>query len=458
MTKLSALIKRMFISLSLLPLAAIRTLADDRSCPTFDEYMADGTGDNFLLAGTYDIITRACANVVDFSWKSFAEPLQLVIALGGAIYIAFYTLKNIGTFSQQDVSAYLTNEKSGVIMVGVKIAAVIWLLGNQSFLYEYIVGLAVDTGMEIGTLVTGGSSISGSIENVRALFTKAIAQIKTFNDQIYAIVATGRMLLCLTFLPDSILDWHFVLFPFGAVLYIYGWLIIISFSFYMLDVLFRLGVACIVLPLAVACGFSKLTSTYTKKTWDLFVNVAFNFVMVGLIIRFTNSLLGQAVIGNNTVKEKLNSGENLNDADIELIVEVLDGPHFILMTFCCVISFKLFMEVEQIAQKISSTSSVGKLGQELGATATAPIVKGAKKLAHEGGQFAGDIRREAGNTLKKSNTWAGRAIRGTENGLHKAQNAVRNGSSKVEGFLFGSGRHASLNMWKRGYNAVKNWF
>lgn len=458
MIKLSALIKRIFISLAIVPLATVWAIADERTCPTLEQYTAEGSGDNFLLSGAYDIITRACTNVVEFTWNSFAEPLQAVIGLAGAIYIAVYTLKNIGTFSQQDPAAYLTNEKSGVIIVAVKTAVVIWLLGNQEFLYKYIVGLAVDTGMEIGSLVTGGSGISGSVKDVGGLFAKAIKQIKFFNDQIYAIVATGRELLCLTFLPDSILDWNFVLFPFGAVLYIYGWLILISFSFYVLDVLFRLGVGCIVLPLAVACGFSKLTSTYMKKTWDLFVNVAFNFIMLGVIISFTTALLQQAVLGNDLVVEKLNSGQHLNDADVDLVVEVLDGAHFILMTFCCVISFKLFMEVEQIAGKVSSTSSVGKLGQEIGAAASAPVVKAGKTLAQEGWHLAGAVRKETGSTIKNSNNFVGKTIRGAEQGLYYVQRTVRTGASKTEGFVFGTGRHANLNMWKRGYNAVRSWF
>ncbi len=450
MTNLSALIKKIFFSLTVMAVSAAQALADDRTCPTLDEYTADGTGDNFLLGGAYKIITDACASVVDFSWKSFAEPLQAVIGLAGAIYIAFYTLKNIGTFSQQDASAYLTNEKSGVIMVGVKTAAVVWLLGNQSFLYQYIVGLAVQTGMDVGSLITGNSGLDGSADNVQGLFASAIDQIKIFNDEIYVIVATGRSLLCLGTLPEGffLFEWYWFLVFTGLVVYIYGWLILISFSFYMLDVLFRLGVACIVLPLAVACGFSKLTSTYTKKTWDLFVNVAFNFIMVGVTIKFTISLLKQATIGNAEVAKFLQSGQPLNDADLTAISDALDGPNFILVTFCCVISFKLFMEVEQIAGKISSTSSVGKVGQELGAAAAAPAIKGGKSLGSGAWHLAGDVRRETGKRIKNSNTWVGKAVRGTEHGMHYVQNKVRRGASITEGFLFGTGRDANRAFWR----------
>ncbi len=460
MNKLSAFLYKTFLSLCYMIAFASQALADDRTCTPYHEVLADGKGDNFILKGTYEIIAKACTNVAEFSWKQLAEPLQVVIALAGAIYIAVYTLKNIGTFSQQDVSAYLTNDKTGVILVGVKTGAVIWLLGNQSFLYEYIVGLAVNTGMEIGRLINGSSGISGAADNIGGLFNQVIKQIQAFNDEIYSIVATGRVLLCLGMLTDGffLINWHWFLILTGLVLYIYGWLIVLSVSFYMLDVLFRLGVGAIVLPLAVACGFSKLTSNYTKKTWDLFINVAFNFVMLGVVIKFTTSLLQQCTIGNIELAEKLNIGEPLSDSDVELIEDILDGPNFILVTFCCLISFKLFGEVEQIADKISSTSSVGKLGQQLGAAASAPVIKGAKNLGSGAWALGGDIRRETGKSIKNSNTWVGSAVRGTEQGIYRTQRAVSNAASKTEGFLFGTGRNANLNIWKRGWNAVKRAF
>lgn len=450
MNKISAFLYRLsFILLNILAFIP-RALADDQTCDPYDVVLADGQGDNFILKGTYEIIAKACSNVAAYSWDKLAEPLQVVIALAGAIYIAVYTLKNIGAFSQQDVSAYLTNDKSGVILVGVKTGVVIWLLSNQSFLYKYIVGLAVNTGMEIGGLIGGGSSISASADNISGLFAQVIHQIQLFNDEIYSIVATGRVLLCLGQLTDGffLINWHWFLIFTGLVLYIYGWLIVISVSFYMLDILFRLGVGAIVLPLAVACGFSKLTSNYTKKTWDLFINVAFNFIILGVAIKFTTSLLQQCTIGNVELSEKLNMGEPLSDSDVKLIEDILDGPNFLLVTFCCLISFKLFGEVEQIADKISSTSSVGKLGQQLGAAATAPVIKGAKNVGAGAWHLGGDIRKETGKTIKNSKTWAGSAIRGTERGLRRIHNAVNTAASKTEGFLFGSGRHKHLAFWK----------
>ncbi len=373
-------------------------------CPTLTEFVQEGTGgtgggqtsDHCLLCGIYDVVMEACSNVVVISWNTFAEPLQGVVAIGAAIYIAVYTLKNIASFSQQDPAAYLSNEKTGIIPLCVKVAAVIWLLSNQSFLYSYIIGPVISAGLSIGGTISaaGGSlSISGfdNVSNVSTLFQAVIDKVREFNDNVYQIVALGRLFLCLAFLPDGIFDWYWSLIFFGAVLYIFGWFILIGVSFYLFDVLFRLAVACMLLPMAIACGVSKLTSGYTKKNWDLFVNVFFNFVMMGVLLTFTMEMIMEAAGGSDELiaKHEIQSGKQFTKSDADALVKNLDIASFLLTTIACMVAFKLFKELEQLADTVSGSSSVGKLGQKSGALANQIAKAPAKKVLGEAGKFTG---------------------------------------------------------------------
>lgn len=143
------------------------------------------------------------------------------------------------------------------------------LAAEQSgILYNNLIGPVIGAGMAIGQQIAPGGLGAGSFSgtsDVNALFNAVINKVQEFNDQVYIVVALGRMLLCLAFLPDSIIDWYWSLMPFGAVLYVFGWFILIGVAFYLLDVLFRLAVGCMLLPMAIACGVSKFTSSYTKK-------------------------------------------------------------------------------------------------------------------------------------------------------------------------------------------------
>lgn len=377
---------------------------EERMCPSLEQYVKEGQGDRCLLCSIYRVIAQACVSVVNISWSSFAVPLQGVVAVAASIYIAVYTLKNIGNFSQQDPSAYLSNEKTGIIPLCVKVAIVIWLLGNQKFVYGNIICPVIATGMSIGLLVTGGglSGNFGGASDVSALFNAVIDNIQNFNDELYKVVALGRLLMCLAFLPDSILDWHFHLIPFGAVLYIFGWFLLIGAGFYLLDVLFRLAVGCMLLPIAIACGVSKFTSVYTKKTWNLFVNVFFNFVMLGMILEFILEMIVEAMTGNAEVQALLTKSSTLTDSDAKNIAEKIEIGAFILTSICCMVSFKLFMEIESITDKISSSTSVGKLGQKSGAIAAQMVQKPAGKIAKEGVKFADTARLETGRRISES--------------------------------------------------------
>lgn len=389
MTKIPALIKYFFGFFLLTMTVSVSALAGDdafeNTCPTLTDLINEGET-KCLLCNLYEIVMEACSKVITGSWNAFAKPLQGVVCIGTAIYIAVYTLKNIASFSQQDSMAYLSNDKTGIVPLCVKAGIVIWLLNNQSFLYSHILGPVIQTGVNIGNEIADGGLSTGltSTNDVNTLFKAIIDEVRTFYSSIYQIVALGRLLLCLPFLPDNIIDWHFSLIPFGAILYIFGWFILIGVSFYLLDVLFRLAVGCILLPMAIACGVSKFTVKYTRETWNLFVNVFFSFIVLGIILTLTTKMIEVAVSGLNDVILLMTAKNFVNNEEIKALIDKfadeISLKAFILTVICCMVCFKLFISIESLTEKLSSTSSVGKLGQKLAGEAAQPLVNKGKQL------------------------------------------------------------------------------
>lgn len=394
MMKISTLVKTICLSVAFWVAFSFCAQA---SCLSLSECMEQGIGDNFILKEAYEIIAEAMVIVSKTSWLLFAKSLQAVVGLGTAIYIAMYTLRNVGSFSQQDTAAYLSNEKTGVIPIAVKMLIIVWLLGNQSFIYKYLISLAVTTCIEIGTIIGSRSGIGtiSSPDNLADLFAFVINKVIDFNNSIYHIVATGQLLFRMSFV-GGILNIYWKTAMFAIPLWIYGWIIIIGISFYMLDVLFRLGIGCVVLPFAIACGLSKFTIDYTRKTWNLFMNVGFNFIMLGILIGFANEMI------NKCVGLEIPENKKLNEADIKYINDQLDLGVFVTIALCCMITFKLFMQIEQIVDKISGTSSVGKVGQETGAKLGKLAKRAATKPSREAGKFVGAGAQVAGNKVSRS--------------------------------------------------------
>jgi len=327
----------------------------EHHCPTLADFKTEGQV--FWLESSYQFIADVCARLATGSWNLFAESLQAIVAIGIGIYIAMYTLRNIGAFSQQDVSAYLSDSKRGVLPLLFKGAFIILLLSDKAFVYKYLISPIIVAGAEIGGSEWGASF--GSDSSVSGLFAKVINTAHEFNDEAYEIVAMGRLLLCLTSLP-SFPGWYWQMIPFGATAYIFGQMIILGITFYMMDLLFRLGVGCIMLPMGIACGVSKYTSHYTRQLWNLFINVAFNFVIMGIIVKFTISMMRHAMVG--LVEQKVElflASAVLNKAQVDQLAAELTITAFVMLALCCLIAFKLFLSVGPIADKVSSTQSVG---------------------------------------------------------------------------------------------------
>ena len=426
MKKIKTSLRIFFKSFIYCLVAPVVVLAEDGTCPPLSEYISEGTGNNFLLNSAFESVIKACNTVAELSWNSFAEPLQLVVALGAAIYIATYTLKNIGSFSQQDFASYFSNDKTGIIPLMVKVAVVTILLSaeGKTFMYRDFIGPIVSASMEVGARFGDFSAGSGfsDVGNISSLFNNVLNKIRELNGSTYKIVAMGRELLCLTFMPDGFLDKFWILLPFGVMLFILGWFICIGIAFYMLDILFRLAVGCMLLPMAIACGVSKFTVLYTQQTWNLFVNVCFNFMALGMVASFSVKILEKAIAGNSKIMGELTSNAILTEAQVEQLCDHMAeqgvAVGLVLTFICSLIIFKLFTEIEGIAEKVSGTSAVGSKG---GAQATtAPFmsgaVRGSKKLAW--GATKSALRKSASDVANSGTGVAVRTFgRNMKNGL-----------------------------------------
>jgi len=397
-----------------------------KECPNLEQYKIDGVeswtdGTGWML-GIYNLIRDVCSIVADQSWELFSPGLQAVIAVGAAIYIALRTLKNISSFSQQDVAAYFSNEKTGLFLLMFKAAGLILLLQNNDFVYQYLISPILIAG---GTISSDGFGTEfETAADVRTLFNLVIDIAKNVNQQAYTIVAMGRLLLCMVWLPDGFLNWHWKMIPFGGATYIFGQLILLGISFYMMDILFRLGVGCMLLPMGIACGMSKLTSGYTKKLWNLFINVAFNFVILSIVINFTIEMIASALAGLAAGKVEVFLTGIVSEAAAEQMDKELTLGTFIIMALACLVAFKLFMDVEGITEKISSAKSVGKGAQK----ASAAVAKMA-------GNVAGAVAKQPGEFLKA----AGKEAKATASNskpvrsLRRGWNSFRNAGKRLVG-------------------------
>lgn len=424
-------------------LFALYSVISYAKCLTIQGYITEGVGENFLLMPATRMIAQICTTVANSSWISFAQPLQAVVAVGASVYIATYTLKNIGSFSKQDVGAYLSNDKTGIIPLMTKIGVILVLLsdvGNQ-FLYGNLIIPVVNTSMKAG-LAFGSASpeVSNLMEtdarDVAGLFSSVLDLLKSFNQSTYVIVALGKVLLCQA-TSGGFFSWYWTLIPFGLLLYIMGWFICIGLAFSLLDIVFRLGVGCMILPHAVACGTSKLTSSYTRKTWGLFVNVSFCFIVLGMTIGIVLNMITAAMDGGNSGHiNKIINNNLLSEGELSSLEDRLDFTKFILVTLCCMIGLNLFGEVEDLASKFSGTDAAGGGAKKMGMAMSKQALDAGKTAAKQPLKLADHMASETGKDIKNSK--AVRTARvGINNFKKNTKEGIKNGAKKAFGAVKG---------------------
>ena len=412
-------LKYWFLSLCFLIISTSNVWAD--RCKSVEEYKHAGTGHNFILAGPFKIVSTVVSKVSNYSWDSFALPLQGVVVIGTAVYIAMYILKNVASFSKQDTLSFLTKEKGGIIPLCAKMAFIVTLLNNQEFIYSTIIAPFITSSLLLGKEFGsgGGSAFNsasfGGADSVEDLFALVSKQAQELNDEIYSLVAKGQFLYCNATNPSDglgILSWEWKLLPFALILFVIGWFIVIGASFNILDILIRLGVGCIILPIAIACSISKYTSGYAKKTWQLFINCCFSFIVIGMLILVANKIIDEVLSRGNS-DLNIFAIAHPTQKKVSEFADSMEGSFFALLTLtviCSMIILNMFNDIESITSTIAGGGSVGNMGSKVGGTAVNKMQAVAKEplkfagtTVKEGGKMLEETK--AGQTVKKGMSW-----------------------------------------------------
>ncbi len=408
-------------------------------CPTVAQYQAKMGGQHCIVCNLFHTILLAVQNIAQKSFDSLASPLRSLLGIAFGLYIGYITLIAVATPATQKISQYLTN----LTTQGFKVAIAILLLVNPSTIYDLAIGPLIDGGIEFGITLTGEDK--AKIQQFGSPYTfanhedtylkaevlqNAVGAAAAFNDAAVLVPSIGRSMIC-----NSFVDKIFEIFPhvkmlvIGLIFYIFGLLIAFAIGFYMLDCALQLGIVCAMLPFFIACWPFKLTRSYTKQGWDIFLNTFFNFVIMGVVITASSQIMLQA-LSSGLTQETLVSYLDANN--ISELTKVLDfgGMQMVMLVVCCLIAFKLSGEVQNITNKLS-----GGLGINAGAQIGSTISSTVNKAAAGAAATAWSGAKGAAGTMAESSGLAG--------GARALKSSVGNGIRNVGGAL-GVGSRASM--------------
>lgn len=436
--------------------------ACDDTCPTIQDYKNEGistvcTGcsnaedGNCLLCSLFRIITKAASAAANMSWNTFASQLIPVVGLAAAIYIAIYVLKNVGSFTKQNAADFLTGDKKGLLLLMFKTTVIISLL-KDTWLIDNIISPVMQAGLNIGAKlsVTGATMATSSGSGYDAIFKMVNESVKQFNDQVYETIAIGNAMICnATRPPYNPFVWYWLMLTYGLILFVFGWILLVGISFYIVDILIRLAFGAILLPFGVACAISNQTVGYTKNIWNIFLNVFFSFIMLGIILGITIQLvnLGMTQGDEEGVKEGggaalnaflTNLNAQIDGNQIEQISKDLWSNGSLLLTIVCFcVIVQLAAQIGKLADKISETSGLTSVGSQVAAATGHPLMA-------KGKQAAGTVGGWVGAGAKETGRIAARVTR-----ADKLYRWAGNKAEEARGILTGSGKQGYRAFWHK---------
>ncbi len=413
-------------------------------CETVTDYEREFT-DKCFTCSLFANLMGAVQAISKGSFEATSDALIELLCIAFLIYIGYRTLLTVASPEAQKLSKYLTE----LLIQGLKVAITILILQHPSFLYNKLLSPILESSVDFGMSLTGtnaqkaaetGAKYTSYFDTSNEYFSARTAQImvgavENFSNGATTMPAIGRGFICNSFKD---LEWFFRMkviprvgmFTEGALLYISGVGIWLAIGFYMLDCAIELGIVCALMAFFVACWPFKLTSGYTKIGWNMFLNVFFNFVMMGIIVATIVGISGQALSVGTSQEILINL---INSDSIESLEDTIQigGLQMLMVIACCFMCFKLPREASNLASKFAAGAQLGGLGGNLGGTAAGLVTHAAigDALSSKGKQ-PGEIGGLAGLTLK--------GIKGTASGLKSAGDdigatgAVKAGASKVK--------------------------
>lgn len=490
------------------------------------------------MCGLVGIVYAAADKITALSYNKLGYSFSIVLILGFAIWLAIKTLIFASSMTKQDAAKYITE----VLKQGYKFALAYFSIIYFHDVFSFIILPLINAGINFGNSFVSVTTLAERFDeniaqyinqnNIPALIslgdgvpadyrrhfnnqyfdirTYGLLENFTYNINLnYALLqSVGGTLFCLggKFVTFQLTDlWqtpgkeiltHIPLglncYTYGACFAIFGFLLSVSFIFYMLDAVVQFGIVGALLPFLIASWPFKITSKYTSTGFKMLINSVFTFMMMGLIVKLGIELISASLsISSNT--EETSPGlyslvkaiDTIHVPVIQQKVNVLSMSFFLFM-FANMMAFLSLGKtgalvsrfagggIKPIAPAIggmaaSAATSVAKkvaapTMNAVGEWAEDKMTKGVKAIGGAAGKAVGTVTKGtakavwAVGTLKPVRKAAKNAFLKTETGQKvqqklndvgdKAKQKLNNASDKIKNSWLGRGTKGTINLFK----------
>jgi hypothetical protein len=385
--------------------------------------MSDGSWFSPVFNTLFNSINELVVRVNNNLGGSIVTILGLLLAF----YILFTVTKAVVSFSPIEPSKLFSDI---FFPVGRCILAV-WAIKYWQVIFTEIISPLLNLGITFGNEIiskvqsTGSYSatLSGGVEYMTASCTVVgdSGLDKSICDSIQTFLATVSMnlLVWMAFGATMMADcwakgWmnilpSFEMFFMGLILFVFAFMVYISFPLKLIDALFRLMFVVVLFPLWCAFWVVPQTRKYSANAFNMFLNVLATFLSASVVLVMVISILGSLFDGLNMNEIVKLLQEGKGEAAMKKIDFSTSGMFYsVCLLFMC---SHLVSKVDYFANIFVSQGSLG-IGSAVSGAATTAIASSPKvlKIADSGlkagigksKQIAGGIKEFGQNIANRS--------------------------------------------------------
>lgn len=381
---------------------AIASQQTSDNCETFATYLSSLS--SCPLCPLFQVVLNTDAKIADIAWRALSKALRSVVMVFFMIFLALETLKIVSNVPGSSIGSYLKT----IFVLGFKATLTYFLLDNSAYIYGYFISPVIQAGLDMGTSLISVSSSQASVclannANVdfvttpgnvldAQLLDNIMRTVRCYGHTATIMPAIGRGLICHGWeglLPD------FSMWFSGILFYLFGLMIWLVISFYLIDCTVQLGMVCGLVPFLIACWPFKATEKYSIKGVQMIMNTFFNYVMLGIVL-----LMGVEIVDFATGQKSGTMDvmmKALNDNNIEKLSEIaeLDGVEILILVICCLFAFKLIGNTNALADKFSKGAGMN-IASKLGGLAQSAAVASVATGGQLGGKLLGNVIQDTG--------------------------------------------------------------
>lgn len=406
-----------------------------------------------IFCPLFAVIYTAANDMSELAFNKLADAMAKVMLVGFGLFILFKALPFVSSLTKQDAPKFIVEALTQAFKVTISFI----LLTNPDQVYQYFISPVLGAGLEFGgaMLFSIGDQFQACASNIEitgdksllplSLYAKLDCFVRSIQAEISIMQTVGSTLMCvgrhegqLQALGVGTGIWDFGMVLQGLVVWGFAILLSLAFAFYLIDATVTLGLVGALMPFLIACWPFKLTTGYSKKGIEMFLNTFFVFVFMGVVVSINVQLIGTALsggtgtsaaaststgtggstpgtpsTGSSTTGASSGSGamagllEAIGSDSVDKLKEMTDLGFggFLILLCCCVFGFKFTSQATALAEKMSGGGGISGIGNKIGGLAASGAMNMAKKASQPARKAisnkANQMTERAGNAIGK---------------------------------------------------------